>query len=110
MRRIILIALAGSLSACGAVPVAIVGDSNFQLRGSADALTGTFTATDGKLTCTGEDPDPIKFGDDHGPGTLAVRCSDGRKGVVVITGNAGHLRLTDGTQADFIVGGAAQGL
>jgi hypothetical protein len=113
MRRILLIALAvslaGPLAGC-AEPLAIIGDNGFLLQGTVDGLTGKFTATDGKLTCSGEDPSPVKPGNYRGPTTLTVACTDGRQGVVVVNGEAGHLRLTDGTKADFVVGAAAGAL
>jgi hypothetical protein len=44
---------------------------------------------------------------------MPVLCSDGRKGIAVVTRDAsgtsgsGHVRLTDGSSADFIFGSAA---
>jgi hypothetical protein len=111
MRRILVLACALALSGC-MEPVVIMGNG-LLLKGTADIeLTGSsFSATDGKLTCTGTQNIVVTTAD-PGPDTGTVTCSDGRKGIVVVNSNSGtgHIRLTDGTEADFIVGPAAQPL
>ena len=107
-------ALAASLliAACSITePVVVIGANGQTLRGTATgALSGgSFSVTDGKLTCGGSynswSLEPTI--------QMPVLCSDGRKGIVIATrdssGFSGHgrVRLTDGTEADFIFGPAA---
>jgi hypothetical protein len=94
------------------VPVAVIAPKGQILRGTATASmsgSGTFSVTDGKLTCAGSynslDMSPTI--------TMAVLCDDGRKGIITASRNgdglngAGRVRLTDGTEGDFIFGSQA---
>lgn len=100
---------------CGSitVPVAVVGDQGFILRGTATAAfsgEGTFSVAGRGLTCAGNynslNPSPTI--------QMPVTCSDGRKGIIIATRNpdglsgSGRVRLEDGTEADFIFGKAAE--
>lgn len=109
-----LIALAFALICAGCAysePVVVIGLHGETLRGSATSgLTGgAFTVADGKLTCGGTY-------DDWSLSTtieMPVLCSDGRKGIAIVTRDAsgmsgsGHVRLNDGSSADFIFGSGA---
>lgn len=114
MPRKSLLALAFALACAGCAysePVVVIGLHGETLRGSATAgLTGgSFIVGDGKLACAGTY-------DDWSLSTtieMPVLCSDGRKGIVTATRDAsgmsgsGHVRLNDGSTADFIFGSAA---
>lgn len=92
-------------------PVAVMGVGGQILRGSATASLagGTFEATDGSLTCTGKYDLAERSRKTQG----VVTCNDGRKGIVMIERDAsgqagtGRVRLSDGTEADFIFGPTA---
>lgn len=98
------------VAACGAVlaltacamtitePVVVIGDKGQILRGTVTASLsgGSFTATDGKLTCGGG-YDSL---DTSLTISMAVLCSDGRRG-------SGTVRLSDGSTATFMFGTAA---
>lgn len=111
MRVLMISVAATSLAACAVtVPVAVIAPKGQILRGTATAgLTGAFSVTDGKLTCGGSynslDMSPTI--------SVPVLCNDGRKGILMATRNgdglsgAGHVKFTDGTDADFIFGSAA---
>lgn len=65
--------------------------------------------TDGKLTCSGS----YNALDESVTISMAVLCNDGRKGIVTATrqmdglNGAGRVRLSDGSEGDFIFGDAA---
>lgn len=67
-----------------------------KLKGKAVKCAGTYDSLDTSVTIS-----------------MPVHCSDGRKGFVIATrqanglGGSGRVRLTDGTEADFIFGRAA---
>jgi hypothetical protein len=116
MRRISLPVLAGlALAACSVtVPVAVVPKSGPVMRGTATGSLGggSFTVTDGKLTCSGE-YDAL----DSSPTIqMPTTCSDGRKGLVTATRDSnmtdgrGVVRLQDGFEAQFMFGKYAQGV
>jgi hypothetical protein len=99
-------------SACTVTqPVAVIGMNGQTLRGTTTASLsgGSFTVTDGKLTCGGS-YNSLSLEQTI---TMPVLCSDGRKGIVIATRDStgqsgfGRVRLTDGTEADFIFGPAA---
>jgi hypothetical protein len=108
----VLLCIVGTLllSGCSVtVPVAVVGQKGQILRGTATASTtgsGTFSVTDGKLTCAGS----YNSLDSGVMITMPVQCNDGRKGIITATRNsdglngAGRVRLSDGMEADFIFG------
>ncbi|WP_225769397.1 hypothetical protein [Inquilinus sp. Marseille-Q2685] len=116
MRRISLLALAAlALGACSVtVPVAVVPKTGPVMRGTATGSLGggSFTVTDGKLTCSGEydalDSSPTL--------QMPTSCSDGRKGLVTATRDSnmtdgrGVVRLQDGFEAQFVFGKYAQGI
>jgi phage-related tail fiber protein len=70
---------------------------------------GSFSVTDGKLTCGGS-YDSMSL---EPTITMQTSCSDGRKGIVVATrdstGTSGHgtVTLNDGMEGKFIFGPAA---
>ena len=113
MRRLIAVALTLILAACADVqePFVIIGTNGFFLQGTAsDSLggPGRFSATNGALTCSGVTGSLIE--EEHV--ALSVICSDGRKGIAIANTDSGtgHLRLDDGTEADFVTGSAAASL
>ena len=90
----------------------VIGTDVQVLRGSPTATLsgGSFTATNGKLTCSGS-YNSLSLEETI---TMPVLCSDGRKGIVIATRDSsgtsgyGRVRLTDGTGADFIFGKSAE--
>jgi len=94
------------------VPVVVISPHGDVLRGSSTAALsgGSFSATDGKLTCSGN-YDALDMSVTI---SMQVLCSDGRKGFVVVTreasGTSGHgtVRLNDGSSADLVFGKAAE--
>jgi hypothetical protein len=114
MRRFLIIASALALSGC-MEPIVVMGSNGLLLKGSAniELFSSSFSVTDGTLTCGGDSRDGLQSDPDyHGPVTGSVTCSDGRKGVVVYYPQSfsGHVRLTDGTEADIVTGDAAQAI
>jgi hypothetical protein len=112
MRALGIVAMAAALSGCSVtVPVAVISKDGQILRGTTTASLagGEFHATDGKLTCGGT------YDVNSGSITLnaKVTCSDGRTGFVIATrdrggqSGSGRVRLSDGTEADFVFGNAA---
>ena len=113
MRNLVAVILAGALSACAVTePVVVIGKDGQMLKGTSTARmngNGSFTVTDGKLTCGGN------YNSISGEMTIniPVFCSDGRKGFAVVTressGVAGHgtVKMTDGSEWSFIFGSAA---
>jgi len=92
------------------VPVAVVGEDGRILKGSNHAswTSGTFSVTDGELTCSGS-YDPLQSSEKI---TMPVVCSDGRKGIVRATRDTGDsgwgtVLLNDGYKAEFMFGDAA---
>jgi hypothetical protein len=94
------------------VPVVLIASGGTILRGTATASLsgGSFTVTDGVLTCAGS-YDPLNADTTI---SMPTFCSDGRKGIVIATrdrsGQNGHgrIRLNDGSEGDFIFGEAAK--
>lgn len=93
------------------VPVAVIGQDGRILTGTntASLSGGSFSVTDGKLTCSGS-YDPFQQSQTI---SMPVLCSDGRKGIVratrdTATSGSGTVRLNDGYQGDFVFGSAAQ--
>jgi hypothetical protein len=93
------------------VPVAVIGQNGQILRGenTASLSGGTFSVTDGHLTCSGS----YNALNEAPTITMPVLCSDGRTGIVTATRDSptsggGKVRLSDGTVADFIFGEAAR--
>lgn len=103
---------AGWLTACSITePVVVIGQNGQILRGTTTAaLTGgSFTVSDGKLTCGGS----YDAWDLSTTISMAVTCSDGRKGIIIATrdnsgtAGSGTVRLSDGSTATFLFGSAA---
>ena len=72
-------------------------------------MDGGFSVTDGKVTCSGS----YNALNKSRTITIPVVCTDGRTGIVTATRNSpmsggGKVRLSDGTEADFIFGEAAR--
>jgi len=101
-----------ALAACSVTePVVVIGDKGQTLRGTTTASLsgGSFTATDGNLTCGGS----YNSLDTSVTISMPVLCSDGRRGIVIVTrdksglSGSGTARLTDGSTATFMFGDAA---
>ena len=102
------------LTACAITePVVIIGKEGHMLRGTATASLsgrGSFSATDGHITCTGN-YNSLNMSVTI---TMQVLCSDGRKGFVIATreanGRDGHgtVTLNDGSKWTFVFGAAAE--
>ena len=112
MRKLIgAIGIAALAGGCAVqVPVAVIYQNGRILRGTntADLSGGSFSVTDGKLTCSGS----YNSLNTAPTITIPVICSDGRTGIAMATrdtsmSGGGKVRLSDGTQADFIFGEAA---
>ena len=111
MKSLLLVSGVLVLSACTTtVPVAVIGQDGRILKGtsSASLLDGSFTVSDGKLTCSGS-YDPLQ---DSATISMPVTCSDGRKGIVrairdTYTSGSGTVSLNDGYKAEFLFGKAA---
>jgi hypothetical protein len=92
-------------------PVVVIAQNGQILRGTSTATLagGSFTVSDGSLTCSGSynslDLSPTI--------SMPVTCSDGRRGIVIATrdnsgtSGAGTVRLSDGMQGTFMFGAAA---
>ena len=115
MKNYILPTLTTSLlvqSACtSTIPVAVIGQDGRILSGTNtySMMEGTFSVTDGELTCTGT-YDPLQQSQTI---SMPVICNDGRKGIVravrdTATSGSGTFRLNDGYGGDFVFGRAAQ--
>ena len=89
----------------------MIGQHGEIMRGTATASLdgGSFQVTNGKLTCSGS----YNSFTNSVTISMPVYCSDGRKGLVTATREAGgtsgsgRVRLSDGTESDFIFGPAA---
>ena len=112
MRNLVAVILATTLSACVTEPVVVIGKDGQTLKGTSTARisgNGSFTLTDGTLTCGGN------YNSMSGEVTIniPVLCSDGRKGFAVVTressGLSGHgtVKMNDGFDWSFIFGPAA---
>ena len=93
------------------IPVAVIGQHGEILRGTntVSLSGGSFSVTDGKITCSGS----YNALNDSPTITMPVICTDGRTGIVIATRDSptsggGKVRLSDGTEADFIFGEAAK--
>ena len=100
------------LAACTVTyPVAVIGENGEVMRGTTTASlgSGSFSVSDGKITCAGS----YDSSDRSITISMPVLCSDGRKGIIIVTRNrnlqsgSGRVRMDDGTEADFIFGEAA---
>lgn len=113
LATLVICALASSCAVT--VPVAVISQNGDVMRGTAtaDMKQGSFRVA-GKIhgrqtTCEGT----YDQWDTSVTISMAVHCADGRKGIVMATRDAsglsgqGRVRLTDGTEADFIFGKAA---
>jgi hypothetical protein len=93
-------------------PVAIITKNGQILRGTATASLsgGSFIVTDGPLSCSGT------YDSMTGSTTISMKvlCSDGRTGLAMVTrdkglqSGSGRVRLSDGTEADFVIGSGAR--
>ncbi|MCW4114727.1 hypothetical protein NPA31_007095 [Aurantimonas sp. MSK8Z-1] len=114
--RAVWICVLGLLSGCAmTVPVAVISGNGDVMRGSSTAsLSGGSFSVTGRLrgketTCSGS-YDALSSSPTI---SMPVLCSDGRKGIVIATrdpsgvSGSGRVRLTDGTEGDFIFGQAA---
>lgn len=101
-----------SLAGCSTtIPVAVIGQHGEIMRGtnSIGLTEGSFSVTDGKVTCSGS----YNSLNELQTITMPVICTDGRTGIVTATRDSamsggGKVRLSDGTEADFIFGEAAR--
>jgi len=107
-----MVSLAALVAGCSAtIPVAVIGQHGEIMRGTntVGLSEGSFSVTDGKVTCSGS----YNALNDSRTITIPVLCSDGRRGIVTATrdgpmSGGGKVRLSDGTEADFIFGEAAR--
>jgi hypothetical protein len=104
--------LGAALGGCSVtLPVAVISKDGQVLRGTTTASLsgGTFQATDGKLSCSGTYDSLSQSVTIN----AKVICSDGRTGFVIATrdrggqSGSGRVRLSDGSEADFVFGNAA---
>ena len=110
MKKLLLISCV-CLTACSTtIPVAVIGQDGRILRGTNHISIGegSFSVTDGKLTCGGS-YDPLQQSETI---SMPVTCSDGRKGIVravrdTSLSGSGTVTLNDGYKADFLFGKAA---
>ncbi len=93
------------------IPVAVIGQHGEIMRGTntVGLTEGSFSVTDGKVTCSGS----YSALNESQTITMPVVCTDGRRGIVTATRDSpmsggGKVRLSDGTEADFIFGEAAR--
>lgn len=93
------------------IPVAVIGQHGEIMRGTntVGLTEGSFSVTDGKVTCSGS----YSALNESQTITMPVVCTDGRRGIVTATrdlpmSGGGKVRLSDGTEADFIFGEAAR--
>lgn len=94
-------------------PVVVIGKNGETLRGTATAAFngGSFSVSNRKMSCGGSynalDASPTI--------SMPVLCSDGRRGIVIATrdaggtSGAGTIRMMDGEEATFMFGRAATG-
>jgi hypothetical protein len=110
--RLAAICIAMLLIGCSVtVPVAVIGQHGEIMRGTSTASLsgGSFSVTDGKVTCSGS----YNALNESQTITIPVLCTGGRRGIVIATRDSaesggGKVRLSDGTEADFIFGEAAR--
>jgi hypothetical protein len=88
----------------------MIGQDGRILTGTNTAALsgGSFSVSDGKLTCSGS-YDPFQYSRTI---SMPVICNDGRKGIIRATrdttqSGSGTVRLDDGYQGDFVYGDAA---
>jgi hypothetical protein len=110
-RGFFLVAAIGTSGCATTVPVAVITHDGHILRGenTASLSSGTFSVTDGKLSCTGS-YDPLN---ESRTITMTVSCNDRRTGIAIATRDSalsggGKVTLSDGTEGTFIFGDAAR--
>jgi len=93
------------------IPVAVITHDGHILRGenSVSLSSGTFSVTDGKLTCVGS-YNPLN---ESRTITVTVTCNDGRTGIAIATRDSalsggGKVTLSDGSEGTFIFGEGAR--
>jgi hypothetical protein len=96
---------------CTTIPVAVITHDGHILRGenSVSLSSGTFSVTDGKLTCVGS-YNPLN---ESRTITVTVTCNDGRIGIAIATRDSalsggGKVTLSDGSEGTFIFGEGAR--
>lgn len=112
LRAILLLSASLACSACAVtVPVAVISAKGQILRGenTASLSGGSFSATDGNLTCSGT-YDAMNRSRTI---TVTLVCNDGRTGIAIATrdgptSGGGKVTLSDGTEGTFIFGDAAR--
>lgn len=92
------------------IPVAVIGARGEVLRGtnSVSLTSGTFSVSDGKLTCVGS-YNPLNESQTL---TVTLTCNDGRTGIAIATRDSatsggGSVRLSDGETGNFVFGADA---
>ena len=108
---LLALALAGCISSL-TVPVVVIEKSGRVLHGTATggiwSGAGSFRVWDGKLSCRGD----YDAHDTSSAISMIVTCSDGRRGIATGTksglSGSGTVRMTDGDEATFLFGRAAQ--
>lgn len=106
-----IICLTGCATGPFTIPVAMIGQDGRVLTGTNTVSRegGSFTVSDGKLTCSGSYDPFVPSATIAAP----VVCNDGRKGIVRATrdtafSGSGTVRMNNGYQGDFIFGKAAE--
>ena len=92
------------------LPVVVMTKGGQVLRGTntVSMTDGSFSVTDGKLTCSGS-YNPLNNAQTI---TVTLVCNDGRTGIAIATRDStmsggGHVQLSDGTDGTFAFGAAA---
>lgn len=108
-KRLAVVAMTMGCCACGVTgPVTVLRDNGQILRGSFSATFsgGTFSVTDGQVTCSGT----YDSWDMSSTISMAVKCSDGRTGTATAKRDAslksgtGTVLMDDGTRATMVFG------
>ena len=111
MKFVLVGTLGFALTGCATtIPVAVITKDGKTLRGtnSVSMAEGSFTVSDGKLTCAGS-YNPLNSSRTI---TVTLTCNDGRTGIAIATRDSslsggGTVRLSDGSDGTFVFGDAA---
>jgi hypothetical protein len=108
IKKLVMVTITMGCCACATGPVTVHGETGQTLLGSYNAtlIGGTFSVTDGKLTCSGS----YNSLDYSTTISMAVECSDGRSGTATVNRNSsltsgtGTVQMEDGSRATLVVG------
>jgi hypothetical protein len=109
IKKLVMVTMTMGCCACGVTgPVTVLSENGQTLRGryTATLSSGTFSVTDGKLTCLGSfDPSAMST-----TISIAVKCSDGRSGTATVerdywnNSSTGTVQMDDGSRATLGIG------